>query len=107
MDKLQVGHANQAWLCLDLLDILCQLAERGHACTVRSMLQYPLQHCPEILLIGMAYINVLHLYFYSLNLRGSLDLSFVQYSNLIDFFIINCRLHITFCNMKCLSMFSL
>ncbi|PON57727.1 CCR4-NOT transcription complex subunit [Trema orientale] len=54
---LQVGHANHAWLCLDLLDVLCQLAERGHAFTVRSMLEYPLQHCPEVLLLGLAQIN--------------------------------------------------
>lgn len=56
--KLQLGNANHAWLCLDLLDILCQLAERGHASTVRSMLEFPLQHCPEVLLLGMAHINV-------------------------------------------------
>ncbi|CAK7347840.1 unnamed protein product [Dovyalis caffra] len=55
--KLQVGHANHAWLCLDLLDVLCQLAERGHASSVRSMLEYPLKHCPELLLLGMAHIN--------------------------------------------------
>lgn len=56
--NLQVRHANHAWYCLDLLDVLCQLAERGHAFTVRSMLEYPLQHCPEVLLLGMAQINV-------------------------------------------------
>lgn len=56
--KLQLGHANHAWLCLDLLDVLCLLAERGHALAVRSMLEYPLKHCPEVLLLGMAHINV-------------------------------------------------
>lgn len=56
--KLQLGHANHAWLCLDLLDVLCHLAERGHALSVRSILEYPLQHCPEVLLLGMAHINV-------------------------------------------------
>ncbi|KAF7825292.1 CCR4-NOT transcription complex subunit 1 isoform X1 [Senna tora] len=55
--KLQRGHANHAWLCLDLLDVFCQLAERGHASSVRSILDYPLKHCPEILLLGMAHIN--------------------------------------------------
>ncbi|XP_004306964.1 PREDICTED: CCR4-NOT transcription complex subunit 1-like [Fragaria vesca subsp. vesca] len=55
--KLQLGHANHAWLCLDLLDVLCHLAERGHALSVRSILEYPLQHCPEVLLLGMAHIN--------------------------------------------------
>ncbi|PPD83203.1 hypothetical protein GOBAR_DD19873 [Gossypium barbadense] len=55
--KLQIGNGNHAWLCLDLLDVLCQLAERGHASFVRSMLDYSLKHCPEILLIGMAHVN--------------------------------------------------
>ncbi|XP_050238653.1 uncharacterized protein LOC126688113 isoform X2 [Mercurialis annua] len=55
--KLQVGHANHAWLCLDLLEVLCQLAERGHSSSVQSMLEYPLKHCPEVLLLGMAHIN--------------------------------------------------
>ncbi|KAJ4727200.1 putative Ccr4-not transcription complex [Melia azedarach] len=44
-------------LCLDLLDVLCQLAERGHGSFVLSMLEYPLKHCPEVLLLGMAHIN--------------------------------------------------
>lgn len=57
--KLQHGHANHAWLCLDLLDVLCQLAERGHANSVRTMLEYPLKYCPEVLLLGMAHVNVL------------------------------------------------
>ncbi|XP_011033315.1 PREDICTED: CCR4-NOT transcription complex subunit 1-like isoform X2 [Populus euphratica] len=55
--KFQVGHANHAWLCLDLLDVLCQLAETGHASSVRSILEYPLKHCPELLLLGMSHIN--------------------------------------------------
>uniref|UniRef100_A0A2K1XR30 CCR4-Not complex component Not1 C-terminal domain-containing protein n=1 Tax=Populus trichocarpa TaxID=3694 RepID=A0A2K1XR30_POPTR len=55
--KFQVGHANHAWLCLDLLDVLCQLAETGHASSVRSILEYPLKHCPELLLLGMFNIN--------------------------------------------------
>ncbi|TKY68978.1 CCR4-NOT transcription complex subunit 1 [Spatholobus suberectus] len=55
--KLQNGHANHAWLCLDLLDVLCQLAEKGHASIVRPILDYPLKHCPEVLLLGMAHIN--------------------------------------------------
>ncbi|XP_027108902.2 uncharacterized protein [Coffea arabica] len=55
--KFQLGHANHAWLCLDLLEVLCQLAERGHASTVRSILEYPLKQYPEILLLGMAHVN--------------------------------------------------
>ncbi|XWS35646.1 hypothetical protein CRYUN_Cryun20dG0014500 [Craigia yunnanensis] len=55
--KLQHGNENHAWLCLDLLDVLCQLAESGHTSFVRSMLEYPLKHCPEVLLLGMAHVN--------------------------------------------------
>lgn len=55
--KIQIGHANHAWLCLDLLEVLCQLAERGYASSVRSILEHPLKHCPEVLLLGMAHIN--------------------------------------------------
>ncbi|CAI0400959.1 unnamed protein product [Linum tenue] len=55
--KLQVGCANHAWMCLDLLEVLCQLAEKGHASYVRALLQYPLEHCPEILLLGMSHVN--------------------------------------------------
>ncbi|GAV69286.1 Not1 domain-containing protein/DUF3819 domain-containing protein [Cephalotus follicularis] len=55
--KLQIGHADHAWLCLDFLDVLCQLAERGHANFVRSILQHPLNRCPEVLLLGMAHIS--------------------------------------------------
>lgn len=55
--KFQSGHANHAWLCLDLLEVLCQLAERGLANSVRSLLEHPLKHCPEVLLFGMAHVN--------------------------------------------------
>lgn len=59
------GNANQAWSCLDLLEVLCQLAERGHASAVRMMLENPLKHCPDVLLAGVSHINVssYHLYF--------------------------------------------
>ncbi|CAK9319222.1 unnamed protein product [Citrullus colocynthis] len=56
-DKLQLGHTNQAWMCLDLLDILCELAERGHARSVQSILDFPLKNWPELLLLGMAHTN--------------------------------------------------
>ncbi|KAJ9558076.1 hypothetical protein OSB04_012690 [Centaurea solstitialis] len=55
--KFQSGNANHAWLCLDLLEVLCQLAERGLANSVRSLLEHPLRHCPEVLLYGMAHVN--------------------------------------------------
>ncbi|KVH89220.1 CCR4-Not complex component, Not1, C-terminal [Cynara cardunculus var. scolymus] len=57
--KFQSGHANHAWLCLDLLEVLCQLAERGLANSVRLLLEHPLRNCPEVLLFGMAHVNVL------------------------------------------------
>ncbi|KAF8048219.1 hypothetical protein N665_2608s0005 [Sinapis alba] len=53
----QLGLSNHAWRSLDLLDVLCQLAESGHAVSVRSLLQYPLAHCPRTLLLGMAHIK--------------------------------------------------
>ncbi|XP_057511675.1 uncharacterized protein LOC130793815 isoform X2 [Actinidia eriantha] len=55
--KFQIGHAHNAWLSLDLFEVLCLLAERGHASAIRSMLKHPLEHCPEVLLLGMAHIN--------------------------------------------------
>lgn len=65
-DDAVFGHTFQsAWSCLDLLEVLCQLAERGHASHVRSILENPLSRCPEILLLGMAHVNVqtLNIYF--------------------------------------------
>ncbi|KAF5732911.1 Ccr4-not transcription complex putative isoform 1 [Tripterygium wilfordii] len=55
--KLQIGQTNHAWLCIDLWDVLCELAERGHARSVRSMLENPVKHCPEVLLLGMAHTS--------------------------------------------------
>ncbi|KAJ4954224.1 hypothetical protein NE237_031056 [Protea cynaroides] len=55
--KLPQGNANQAWFCLDLLEVLCHLAERGHTGSVRTILEYPLKNCPEVLLLGLAHIN--------------------------------------------------
>ncbi|XP_022944795.1 CCR4-NOT transcription complex subunit 1-like isoform X1 [Cucurbita moschata] len=55
--KLQLGHTNHTWTCLDLLNILCELAERGHARSVQSILEFPLKNWPELLLFGMAHIN--------------------------------------------------
>ncbi|KAG8092529.1 hypothetical protein GUJ93_ZPchr0012g21276 [Zizania palustris] len=52
-----ITQGNQAWYCLDLLEVLCQLAELGYATVVRSMLDYPLLHCPDVLLIGVSHIN--------------------------------------------------
>ncbi|CAA2972771.1 Hypothetical predicted protein [Olea europaea subsp. europaea] len=56
-DKFQSGHLNHAWFCYDLLEVLCQLAERGYASFVLSILENPLNYCPEILLLGLAHVN--------------------------------------------------
>lgn len=51
------------------------------------MLQYPLQHCAEVLLLGMSHINVLKplfLYLYHTLDTSSFDLSSVKFSVLID-----------------------
>ncbi|XP_047314979.1 CCR4-NOT transcription complex subunit 1-like isoform X3 [Impatiens glandulifera] len=55
--KLHTGLTSNAWICLDLLQILCQLAEAGHVDAVRSMLKLPLEQCPEVVLLGMSHIN--------------------------------------------------
>ncbi|XP_051134130.1 uncharacterized protein LOC127253505 [Andrographis paniculata] len=53
----QPGQTNHAWSCRDLLEVLCQLSEKGHASAVRSILEYPLSHCPEALLFGIAHVT--------------------------------------------------
>ncbi|MQM09385.1 hypothetical protein Taro_042254 [Colocasia esculenta] len=52
---LPSGHGNQAWYCLDLLDVLSQLSERGHASAVQTLLDGPLKQLPELLLLGVAH----------------------------------------------------
>ncbi|KAI3796684.1 hypothetical protein L1987_39363 [Smallanthus sonchifolius] len=54
--KFQADHASQPWLCLDLLEVLCQLAEEGHVTSIRSLMEFPLKNCPEVLLLGMAHV---------------------------------------------------
>ncbi|KAL6906403.1 hypothetical protein ACP4OV_004004 [Aristida adscensionis] len=56
-DLENITQGNQAWCCLDLLEVLCQLAEVGYAKPVRLMLDYPLIHCPQVLLLGVSHIN--------------------------------------------------
>ncbi|ONK63797.1 uncharacterized protein A4U43_C07F19040 [Asparagus officinalis] len=55
--NLSNGVGNQAWSCLDLLDVLCQLAESGHASSVRLIIEHPLNQFPDVLLLGVAQIN--------------------------------------------------
>ncbi|KAL9175940.1 hypothetical protein ABFS82_02G145600 [Erythranthe guttata] len=62
-DDVVTGHAfqplqvNHAWFCHDLLEVLCQLSERGHASLVRCILEKPINQCPEVLLLGMAHVK--------------------------------------------------
>lgn len=42
------GTPNQAWLCLDVYDVLCRLAEVGHHAEVQRILEVPMKHCPEV-----------------------------------------------------------
>ncbi|KAL8524568.1 hypothetical protein ACS0TY_014242 [Phlomoides rotata] len=57
-DDVAFGHTFQsAWACHDLLEVLCQLSERGHVSFVRSILGNPLSYCPEVLPLGMAHVN--------------------------------------------------
>lgn len=49
---------NYAWLSLDLLEVLCRLAELGHADQVREILEFPRNHCPELLALGLVQVNI-------------------------------------------------
>lgn len=55
--------ASHAWLSVPLLETLCWLAEIGHASAVRSILEYPLKHCPTILMLGIVQVKVGLAYF--------------------------------------------
>ncbi|KAL6645362.1 hypothetical protein ACP70R_016970 [Stipagrostis hirtigluma subsp. patula] len=59
-DLVGPSQGNHAWFCLDLVEVLCQLAEVGYTVSVRSMLEYPLGHCPELLLIGVSHVNTVY-----------------------------------------------
>jgi hypothetical protein len=57
----EVGYlkqGNQAWFCLDLIQVLCLLAEQGHAIAVREILSSPIGHCAGVLLLGVSQIKV-------------------------------------------------
>lgn len=52
------SNANEAWLCLNLIDTLCQVAERGHTSSVRELIESPIKQYPDTLLIGFAHSRV-------------------------------------------------
>jgi len=53
-NKSPFGTMNQCWLSLDLIQTLVLLAEAGNFPVVRSILEHPVKHCPEVLLLGLA-----------------------------------------------------
>ena len=46
--KSAVGLSNQAWLCLDLYDVLARMTEAGHHSAVHQLLDSPIKNCPEV-----------------------------------------------------------
>jgi hypothetical protein len=42
------GSANHAWLCRDLLEVLCSLTDSGQFPAVRQILEVPAKTCPEV-----------------------------------------------------------
>lgn len=55
--KSPLGTPNQAWVSLDLISTLCQLADAGHFAAVRQMLDTPIKACPEVLLLSVAAVR--------------------------------------------------
>lgn len=49
--------SHPTWLCLDLIETLCRLAEAGHEQMVNGILQGPTNSCPELLLLGFAQVG--------------------------------------------------
>ena len=52
--KSPPGTPNQAWLSLDLLLLLSQLYDNGHAPAVHQILEIPKGQCPELLVLSSA-----------------------------------------------------
>ncbi|KAL1130932.1 hypothetical protein AAG570_012173 [Ranatra chinensis] len=42
-----------SWRSLDLIGTLIYLAERGHSSHVQDLLKVPIQHCPDVLVLGL------------------------------------------------------
>lgn len=49
---------NHAWLSLDLLEALCRLAEVDRSDQVHEILEFPRNHCPELLALGLVQVNI-------------------------------------------------
>ncbi|CAI5954737.1 unnamed protein product, partial [Closterium sp. NIES-65] len=55
--KLPTGTPNCAWVSLDLLEALCRIGETGRKAEVVEVLGYPIKHCPEVLIVGLAQVK--------------------------------------------------
>lgn len=51
-------------MSLDLLEILCKLVESGYQEPIFEILDFPIKHCPEVLVIGLAKIQVFNCDFF-------------------------------------------
>lgn len=45
------------WRCLYLVEFLLNAAERGYYVQVRELFKFPIQHCPDIFLLGLMQIS--------------------------------------------------
>uniref|UniRef100_M0ZG75 Ccr4-not transcription complex n=1 Tax=Solanum tuberosum TaxID=4113 RepID=M0ZG75_SOLTU len=87
--KVQIEHANHEWLCLDLLEVLCQLAERDHASseTASNLLQQEVSSAviPILLQNADASGMIVHLWHVNPNilLRGLVDAMSTDPENMI------------------------
>ena len=52
--QMPAGTPNQAWTSLDLLLLLSQLYDNGHAPAVHEILELPQAQCPDLLVLSMA-----------------------------------------------------
>ena len=52
-----IGTPSQGWLSLDVMEILCRLAESGNSPAVHQILDQPRKECPELLLLGVASVS--------------------------------------------------
>ena len=52
-----MGLSNQAWLCLDLYDVLARMTEAGHHSAVHQLLDSPIKNCPEVGYLFLTSLN--------------------------------------------------
>lgn len=56
MALLSFNKIQLAWVCrksLDLLELLLKLAEVGHYHQVLELFKFPVQQCPDLLVLGL------------------------------------------------------